>query len=327
MRPDPILLAEREGTRSGEESQRSTTLLPLDSLTPVEPGKPPKPAPTPEVGAMLGRYQLLAWQGVGSASHVFRSVHPAFDIPVAVKVVNRDAHPDPAVPREHLRTEARLLARLNHPYVVRAWDFHDDAELPYLITEYVPGPTLAAVLRRQQRLTPRQALRVVAQTAEALAAIWRAGVVHRDVKPANLILCPDGTVKLLDLGLAAPLGQTMPPAAVLTSPASWAGTPAYLAPEQAQAGAPVDHRADIYSLGVTFYEAVTGRLPFAGTSSQVVLRHRAEEPPAPDHLAPDVPPTVSALILRMMANEPAQRFDGTEDLRCALEAAMGRVTG
>jgi len=318
MRPDPILVAEREGTRSGEDSQRSTTLLPCDGLTPVELGKPPKPIPAPEVGAMLGRYRLLAWQGVGSASHVFRSVHPALDIPVAVKVVNREAHPDPAVPREHLRTEARLLARLNHPYVVRAWDFHDDPDLPYLITEYVPGPTLAAILRRQQRLTPRQALRVVAQMAEALAAVWRAGVVHRDVKPANLILCPDGTVKLLDLGLAAPLGEAMPPAAVLTSPASWAGTPAYLAPEQAQPGAAVDHRADIYSLGVTFYEAVTGRLPFAGTSSEVVLGHRAEDAVPPHHFASDVPAPLSTLIMRMMAKEPARRFENAEELREAL---------
>ena len=317
----------QEPVRPKGEALRATVILARDGKTPADSVKAPAPDfPLPEVGTVLGRYRLLAWSGVGSAGVVFRGLHMALDVPVAVKILYRDRYPDRLAATEHLRTEAFLLARITHPHIVRLWDFHDDPELPYLVTEYVPGPTLGEVIRKEGKLEPHQAVRVVMQAADALGAVWRFGAIHRDLKPDNLILGPEAGVKLIDFGLAKIVAEESRPAPIAATVAEWAGTPAYLAPEQSRFGALVDHRADIYSLGVTFYEALTGRLPFRGkTAAQMILRHREETPLPPSVFNPAIGSDLSKVVLRMLAKNPAQRFDSSESLRAALRAAAAKL--
>jgi serine/threonine protein kinase len=277
-----------------------------------------RPAATPAdavltAGTVLGKCVLHERIGRGSSGIVFRGVHQTLKIPVAVKVLHIDG--DDQDVRRRLRAEARLLARLNHPNVVRVWDFDDAGEFPYVVLEYVQGLTLADLMNQSGRLLTPWAARVIGQVAEGLAAAEKIGIVHRDVKPANILLARDGTAKLADLGLAMMISGRI---STLNQPRqreALAGTVAYMAPEQADAAADVDFRADIYALGATFYHALTGRMPFTGRSPVEILRRHATMPPEPPHeIVPDVPPAASAVILRMMAKEPGDRHQSYDAL-------------
>ena len=314
-----------DGPATEADDLLATVVVPQHAITPVAPSPAEEP-PLPAVGTVLGgRYRLLACAGHGSTSVVYQAAHLKLNIPVAVKVVNLHRLADRDLVLRQLRSEALLLAQLNHVNLVRLWDFEDDADFPYLVTEFVEGRSLLDLIGEQGRVRPRWALDVMLQTAEGLAAAHKFGVVHRDVKPANILLSREGAAKLADLGLAVVVGQAInrAPDDSLTA-SSLAGTAAYLAPEQASAPAAVDHRADVYSLGATLYHAVTGRIPFRAASRMEVLRKHAEEPlTPPTELIPDLSPVLSDLIVRMMAKDPAGRFASYEELRSALLAAAG----
>jgi serine/threonine protein kinase len=276
----------------------------------------------PSEGDVLGNCTLEERLGQGSSSVVYRARHRKLNIPVAVKVLHTSALAASPELRERLRSEAVLLAQLNHPNVVRVWDFDDEAPLPYLVMEYVEGSSLAERIRQCGRIPQDWALSLIGQVIDGLAAAQAAGIVHRDLKPDNILLTRDGRVKLADLGLAVVVGSA-PVRTGTPADSGIAGTAGYVAPEQARSAPDVDHRADIYSLGCTLFHALTGRLPFEGKSAmQVILRHLKEPPTPPELLAPGIEPSASALVLRMMAKEPAARFQTYADLRATVARVL-----
>ena len=201
--------------------------------------------------------------------------------------------------------------------MIRLWDFDDEGPHPYLVTELVDGRTLAGLMRDSGPLTPDWAIFLVLQVVDGLEAALRVGVIHRDVKPANILLAKDGVAKLADLGTAITLGRTR------VADGGLAGTAAYMAPEQARGESGVDHRADIYSLGATLFHAVAGRIPFTGRSAAEVIVKHALSAPAPRHeVAPGVPVAVSGVVGRMLAKAPADRYATYADVRRALRDCL-----
>lgn len=279
-------------------------------------------------GTRLGKYVLGARIGQGAFGTVYASVHPLLRIPVAIKVM-RSVFGD-AEDRALFLGEARLIAQLNHPAVVRVWDFDDDERgRPYLVMEYVEGSTLADVIRTRGKLPAAAALAIGRRVAEGLQEAARLGIIHKDVKPGNILIARDGSVKLTDFGVAivhdATLGELL---SIRSKPGDISGTVYFMPPEQAQ-GDPIDARADMYALGVTLYQALTGRLPFVGKSTtHILLKQLFDTPIPPGDLVPGLPTAVSDLILKMMARTAADRpANYVELLRdfSAAEAAVALV--
>ncbi|MER7474814.1 serine/threonine-protein kinase [Micromonospora sp. NPDC000018] len=269
-----------------------------------------------------GRYRLEQRIGIGGMSEVWRAHDAVLDRPVAVKVMAPgQEEPDTSV--ERIRTEARSAARLVHPNVASVHDFGTCATLPsgrvpYIVMELAEGETLAAHLRAGP-LDWRIAVRVCAEVSAALAAAHAHGIVHRDVKPANVILTPSG-VKVLDFGIATPSGTPdRSPEGIVV------GTPAYLAPEQLER-APATPAADMYALGVLLYYCLTGRLPYqAGTTTQLFGARRRRQPPQPLPEIDGLPPEVADLCARCLAEDPADRSTSLVAALLLAEAVDARV--
>jgi serine/threonine protein kinase len=258
---------------------------------------------------------LLRPLGEGATGRVFQAHHKTLNISVALKLLQPGLFSDPRI-HEQLKHEAQLLARLNHPHVVRVWDFEDDPACPYIMMEYIEGPSLSDLIEQSGRLAPDRTVQLMRHVARGLNAAWKLGIIHRDLKPANILLTRNGDAKLSDLGLALVLGTAPDPARPIA-----AGTPLYAAPEQCFSPEKVDQRSDIYSLGATFYHALTGVPPFAGDSiGEVMQRHSSESAIPPHHRVPGLPGGLSAIILRMLAKDPAHRFRDYEELLKALDS-------
>jgi serine/threonine protein kinase len=307
--------------------ETSATTLPQETMRPATERSAPPSTPTPAlpaVGSILGKYELLSLLGRGSTSVVYEGRHRKLQIPVAVKVLHHDVLANSPQLLGQLVSEAILLAKLNHPNIVRLWDLDDDGPAPYLVLEYVQGTTLAELIERKRPVPIPFAFAVIRQAVEGLADAHKLGIVHRDVKPGNLLIGRDGVVKVADLGLAMVVGDLLSRRATCRSGVLPAGTAAYLAPEQARDPASVDFRADIYSLGATLYHAVTGRFPFdGGTSMQVILNHLQEPPVNPRQYVPDLSEEAADLIVRMLAKDPQCRVGSYDELRMALARVVG----
>jgi serine/threonine protein kinase len=194
-------------------------------------------------------------------------------------------------------------------------DFEEDPVQPYLVLEMVEGPSLSELISQSGRLSLNRASQVMRQIVDGLAALWALGAVHRDVKPGNILMTRAGTAKLADFGSAVLVEESSKDPEMRDEVA---GTAAYMAPEQFLAPSVVDHRADVYALGATFYEAVTGRMPFEGSSRADLLMKHAKELPLPPHeLLPELGPRVSDVILTMMAKDPDDRYQNADELRQA----------
>ncbi|MFG1777194.1 protein kinase [Micromonospora sp. NPDC049048] len=262
------------------------------------------------------RYRLDDRVATGGMGAVWRCTDLMLERTVAVKVLLPALSADPEF-AARFRAEARMLAALRHPGVVAVHDvgwsvLADDSQVDYLVMEYVDGQPLSSWLRRAGRLDPASTMSVVTQAAEALHTAHLAGIVHRDVKPGNLLVRADGRAVLVDFGIARS-GTT----AGITAANVMLGTAAYMSPEQA-ANQPVSPATDIYALGAVAYFCLTGQPPFDGDSPlQVALRHLQEEPPP---LPPDVPPAVAALVRQAMARQPDDRFP---DAAAMADAAAG----
>ena len=300
--PRPVLNREFETT-----PQLTST---ADNVTSIGPG------------TVLGKCLITGLLGKGGHGAVYSALHQSLQIPVAIKVLLQDGRLPDAALRRQLRQEARTLARLNHPNVIRVLDY-DDAPVPYVIMEYVEGLSLADLIAQTGFVRTDRATDIIIQATHGLAAAWDLGIVHRDIKPGNLLVTKSGMVKLADLGLALNRSTTKRPAQEFSGIPI--GTCAYMAPEQARSAHEVDFRADIYSLGATFYHAVTGRLPFSARHPQELLMKHAMEPLIPPHtLAPAlVDEQTSAVIVRMMAKDPDERFPSYAELIQALQAKDG----
>jgi serine/threonine-protein kinase len=259
-----------------------------------------------------GRYRLEERIAAGSAGQVWRAADLLLDRPVAVKVL-RPEYADHPETLARFRAEARHAGSLMHPCIARVYDYGHAGPSgpPYLVMEFVNGPSLADVLASEP-LDPVRALDMVAQTAAGLAAAHHAGLVHRDVKPANILIGPGGLVKITDFGIAYAVGS-----APVTGPGLVMGTAQYMAPERI-AGARATPASDLYSVGIVIYESLTGLPPYEGTAIEVVAAHLyLPLPPLPAY----VPPELDELVAELTAKNPAARLADAGEV----SAAAGRL--
>lgn len=280
-------------------------------------------------GFYLGKYKLLDHLGSGGMSNVYLAQHVLMQRRVAIKVLPHNRVSD-ATYLAQFHVEAQAAAALDHRNIVRAFDLDCEGRIHYLVMEYVEGRDLHAVVSQDGPLDYHTAANFIVQAAAGLQHAHQRGLVHRDIKPANLLVDREGVVKVLDMGLAKFTSETRATPAALAEHVL--GTADYLAPEQAVNSQTVDHRADIYALGCTFYYLLTGHPPFVdGTSLERMTAHRHDEPPSLLVDRPDAPAALVAICQRMMKKSPGDRYASAEEVRRALaawlesESAAGRV--
>ena len=279
-----------------------------------------------EAGQVLGeRYRVISLLGTGGMGQVFRVEDTRSGQTLALKVL-RPLDTDDTDRVRRFQREIQILTRIRHPAVLHILDWGDSTAGLYFVTELVDGEDLKVAIRRRGPWAPAEAAALGATLAEALAAAHAQGVVHRDVKPNNIMIARDGSVRLLDFGLARGAGIDM---ATLTRTGTILGTPGYMSPEQFDAHG-VDERSDLYSLGVVLFEVLTGRLPFTGqTPIAVALAHKTETPPLPRSLQHAIPAWLERVVLRCLEKDPARRFASASELvaemRRPREGALPRV--
>ena len=271
----------------------------------------------------LGKYEIRGILGKGAMGTVYDGYDALIDRRVAIKTIPL---PDPsdAEAQEELarfRREAQAAGRLTHPNIVAVYDYGEDGKVAYIVMEYAPGTELKKVLDKGDRLPPAEAVRIMQGVLAGLQFSHERGVVHRDIKPGNIILSTDGTVKIADFGIARIESSNMTQAGTVM------GTPSYMSPEQFM-GQTVDARTDIYSAGVMLYQLLTGERPFEGGMSAIMHKALNTEPPRPSDLSVTAPSALDAVVARAMAKRPEARFDSAASFAAAITAAMaggGRV--
>lgn len=262
------------------------------------------------------RYELQEMIGGGGMADVYKAHDRLLDRAVAVKILHQQYAND-AEFVEKFRMEATGAAKLAHPNIVNIYDVGEDGGSQYIVMEYVSGPTLKEVIQQKGRLEPVEAVRIAKEIASALESAHRHKLVHCDIKPHNILVMPDGHVKVTDFGIARAVS-----ASTMTYSGSVMGSVHYFSPEQAK-GAAITTKSDVYSLGVVLYEMLTGELPFNGeTSVSIALKHLQEEPAPVRQLCPSVPPVLEAIVQKAMSKDPAARPDSTE-LYADLDQARG----
>lgn len=262
-----------------------------------------------------GRFEILGEIGHGGMGVIYRARQISLDRVVAVKMLSANLVDDEEF-RERFRQEAQIIARLTHPNIVQVYDIHDvEAEEGgfYIVMEYVEGRSLREVLREAKTLPVESAVAIAEQVADGLAYAHGKGIIHRDIKPDNIMMLDDERVKIMDFGIARLRGSS-----INTQTGVCMGTPQFMSPEQA-AGKPVDARSDLYSLAVVLYGMVTGELPFTGDSPvAIALKHIHEQPRRPSEVNSTVPPVLDSIILKAMAKRPQERYRNAEEFRQAL---------
>jgi serine/threonine protein kinase len=298
---------------------RAATLLGATSATPPDvSASPASPAGLPPELTNHPRYRILRELGRGGMGVVYRAVQILMERHVAIKVINPSvlAYAD-ALPR--FQSEVKAAARLDHPNIVRAYDAEQVGGMHLLVMEYVEGTNLANLVQRKGPLPVALACHFIRQAALGLHHAYEQGMVHRDIKPQNLMVTPKGVVKILDFGLARLRGGGR--GGGITEAGSFMGTPEYVAPEQAADARAADTRSDIYSLGCTLFFLLTGRPPFVEeTPVKLVLAHIEKPPPSVTALRPEVPPALAAVLVRMLAKDPAARYPQPAEVAQALVA-------
>ncbi len=295
----------------------------LDTLlgtTDIEPGSATEPAPL--IG---GRYQILSLAGAGSMGSVYRARDTELGEVVALKFLRSDLAQSPDM-LERFRREVRLARRIAHKNVARVHDIGEDGRDRYLTMAFIEGEPLRALLQRSRPLPLARALAIAGELCEGLAAAHAVGVIHRDLKPDNIMIAVDGSVAITDFGIAraaspgghsatATLGTTL-------------GTPAYMAPEQVEGAPDVDERADLYAVGVMLFEMLTGELPFSGASAITVAAARLDGPPPdPRSVRPSLDSRLAELVMRCMARMPGDRFASASELGAGMSQLAGASLG
>ncbi len=287
------------------------------------------------VGRTLGRYQVTALVGRGGMAAVYRGVDPVLDRTVAIKVMHSHLAADPAFV-SRFRHEAQAVAALRHPNIVKVFDFGNEGESYYMVMEFIDGPTLAALLQAGAAASSTKApspsgephgglstgeiLHLFPPLCSAIDYATAHGMVHRDVKPANILLTGEGEPILTDYGIAKIMGATS-----YTVSGVVMGSAHYMSPEQVQ-GFPVDHRTDIYSLGVVLFEALAGRVPYdADTTASILAQHLSAPVPPACSINPQLPGEIQAVLERALAKEPERRYQRAGDLAAALQTALAPV--
>lgn len=268
----------------------------------------------PAVGQLYGdRYRLKLRIAIGGMGEVWQAEDELILRQVAIKILKEEYLGDPLF-LERFRSEAKSAALVEHEGIANVYDYGEDTGSAYLVMELVPGESMSRLIEREKRLSEEKVLDIIAQTARALSAAHSRGLIHRDIKPGNLLITPEGKVKITDFGIAR-VGDQVP----LTKTGQVMGTVQYLAPEQAT-GKPSTPATDLYSLGVVAYEALAGKRPFSGENQMAIaMAHINEMPPA---LPEDIDPRVQNLVLSCLAKKPNQRPESASSLAIRAEALL-----
>ncbi|HEX5741009.1 MAG TPA: Stk1 family PASTA domain-containing Ser/Thr kinase [Pilimelia sp.] len=281
---------------------------------------------TAQARLLGGRYQVGELLGYGGMAEVHRGRDLRLGRDVAIKMLRHDLARDRTF-QERFRREAQNAAALNHPAIVAVYDTGEDQAptgeiLPFIVMEFVDGRTLKEVLAAEGRIMPRRALEIVADICAALEFSHRHGIIHRDIKPGNVMLTRSGQVKVMDFGIARALASG---ATTMTQTSAVIGTAQYLSPEQAR-GESVDARSDVYAAGCVLFELLCGHPPFVGDSPvAVAYQHVREDPRPPSQLNPEVGPDIDAIVLKALAKNPINRYQSGAEMRAdVLRAAAGR---
>ncbi|MEU8226014.1 Stk1 family PASTA domain-containing Ser/Thr kinase [Kribbella sp. NPDC048915] len=272
-----------------------------------------------------GRYEEGEPLGRGGMAEVRKGVDNRLGRSVAIKRLRVDLASD-ATFQARFRREAQSAASLNHPTIVSVYDTGEEPDpngsgvtIPYIVMELVTGKTLRDLIREGRKIMPERALEITSGVLEALDYSHRAGIVHRDIKPGNVMLTPQGQVKVMDFGIARAVADT---SSTMTQTAAVIGTAQYLSPEQAR-GETVDARSDLYSTGCLLYELLTGRPPFVGESPvSVAYQHVREQPLPPSSFDPDIPPEVDAVVLKALAKNREERYQSAAEMRADIHRVL-----
>lgn len=271
-----------------------------------------------EIGQQIGPYRITQQLGKGGMATVYKAYHEGLDRDVAIKVLHLAFKEDEGF-LERFRREAQIIARLEHPNIVPVYDFSEVDEQPYLVLKYLEGQTLKQRIRQPQPVTLDEALHIVRAVASALDYAHVRSVLHRDVKPSNIIIDVSGQPYLTDFGLAriASLGEST------LSRDMMLGTPQYISPEQAQGNRKLDSRTDIYSLGIVLYELVVGRVPFTGDTPYAIIHNHIYTPlPPPNEVNPTVPIGVQNVLIKALSKDPKDRYPTAGDMVNAFATAV-----
>ncbi len=298
-------------------TKRGAALAPVSSASPVL--SVPTPLPVPEREVLAGRYELLALLGVGSMGSVYRAWDRELDDVVALKMLRRELMASREM-LERFRTEVKLARRVTHKNVARVFDIGEHDGLRFLTMELVEGTSLEAIREREGYLPIARVVDLATQICGGLAAAHAAGVVHRDLKPDNIVVDPNGRAVIADFGIARALAGTAKDARALSGMAGMVGTPAYMAPEQVEGTEPIDGRADIYAFGAMLFELFTGELPFPGDTplAVAIARLRGDAPDVRTRRA-DIPERVARIVAKCMAREPSERYATSAELFAQLD--------
>jgi eukaryotic-like serine/threonine-protein kinase len=271
--------------------------------------------------SQLGRYNIIGELGQGAMGTVYKAVDPLIDRIVAIKTINLSMALDEKDEYEsRFYQEAKAAGRLSHPNIVTIYDVGKSGEIAYIAMEFLQGHELRDVLNDGKRMPVEQVINVVAQVAQGLAYAHEHGIVHRDVKPSNIMIVRDGHVKITDFGIAR-----MASAAVRTQTGMVLGSPKYMSPEQV-VGKLTDQRSDIFSLGVVLYEMLTGQAPFAGENINAIMYQTLNSiPPPPSSLSPNVPEMLNFIVAKALAKKLEHRYQDAKEFAGDLHACRDRM--
>jgi len=303
--------AGRSGPRMGARDDVGQTPMP----------SPPDPSwvrrVDPRLGQTFGKYQVEAVIGKGGMGMVYEGVDIILGRRVAIKFLPESLTENPKA-IERFITEAQVAGRLNHPNIIAIYDIGQEGDNYYMVMELLNPTSAANFIKERGPMHWTEATRVIADCCAALHAAHQVGLVHRDIKPDNILCSPTGSTKLVDFGLVKDLAYQ----AALTQTGVVAGTPLYMSPEQAS-DSPVDRRSDIYSLGATYFALLTGRPPYMGEAApQIMFKHCTAPTPDPRDITPDIPAPCVEVLMRAMAKTPEERYQTADEMRLALEAAL-----
>ncbi len=265
----------------------------------------------------IANYKISAKIGQGAMGSIYKALQISMDRIVALKILAQKYATNDKF-RERFLREARAVAKLNHPNIIQGIDVGESSGIYYFAMEYIDGPTVGELLKRGGALDEKRALNIVMQITRALNHAFQHGIIHRDIKPDNVMLTRDGVAKLCDLGLAKVTTDEGPES---TRPGASMGTPYYISPEQARGEPDVDTRSDIYSLGASFYHCTVGDVPYPGDSAAVVISKHLTEPLTPPRQRnPLVSPQTEHIVMRMMEKDRENRYQTPQELLRDLEA-------